>query len=129
MRCLRGNAPRAECPDYVWRARPLIPYEPLRGVTRVGLTRSFAFMAHRAGGDPRFDSIICRSIRSCVATWRGNGKVFRVRYAVSGYGQRPGCWIAERRAILKETAPDHPNVTPLRYVISDRHSGCVDWVQ
>lgn len=126
MRCLRGTAPRDECPDYVWNARPLIPYEPLRGVTRVGLERSFEFMARRGGAE--FVSVECPSLRQCVATWRAYWGILRSRYAVSGYGSRAGCWIGERRAILKEDPPPE-HVSPLRHVVGDRLSACVDWVR
>jgi hypothetical protein len=129
MRCLRGAAPRSACPDYVWNARPLIRYEPTRGVTRSGLERSFAYMAERAGSNPPLASVSCGSLRWCVATWRGPGRVFRARYEISGYGQRDGCWIGERRAILRETRPRYEHEAPLRHVISERTSACVDWVQ
>jgi hypothetical protein len=126
MRCLRGQAPRAACPDYVWNARPLIPYEPLRGVTRAGLERSFAFMAARGGAE--FVSVQCSSLRYCIATWRSYWGILRARYEVSGYGSRTGCWIAERRAILEEAEPPE-HVAPLSHVVSDRQSACVDWVR
>lgn len=126
MRCLRGTAPRNKCPDYVWNAKPLILYEPIRGVTLAGLERSFAYVARRGGAE--FVSVQCSSKRWCVATWRAYWGIFRARYEVSGYGSRSGCWIAERRAILEE-APPPEHVAPLRHVVSDRQSACVDWVR
>jgi hypothetical protein len=129
MRCLRGQSPRSACPDYVWNARPLIPYVPLEGVSRAALERSFTSLATRAGANPPFEAVSCPSTRQCVAVWRSYEKVFRARYAISGYGQRPGCWIAERRAILEETAPKVAHEAAIRHVISDRQSGCVSWVQ
>jgi hypothetical protein len=126
MRCLRGNAPRAACPDYVWNARPLIPYVPLRGVTRQRLERSFALTGRRGGS--YFVSVRCASTRWCVGTWRAYWGTLRARYEVSAWEQRDGCWIAERRAIL-EDAPPPQHVAPLRHVISDRQHGCVFWVR
>jgi hypothetical protein len=123
-RCVRGELPRNRCVDWIWRTRPPIPYEPLVGVTRAGLEKSFAYTEERVRRDPPLRSVVCRGLRMCVATWRG----FRARYEVSGYGQREGCWIAERREVLAET-PTAEHVTPLRYVIPERTSGCVDWVR
>jgi hypothetical protein len=120
-RCARGEAPRATCPDYVWRSRPSIPYEPLRGVTRDTLEESFAHLAGATEhGGARFESVECSSVRDCVVTWRGVDGVFRARFEVSGHRQRAGCWIAERREILAGTAR-------LRHLLADRQSACVHW--
>jgi hypothetical protein len=127
MRCLRGDAPRSVCPDYVWRARPLIPYEPLQGVTHAALERSFELLARKTEhGGATFELVLCSSLRECVVTWRGYGGIFRARFEVSGYGQRPGCWIAERRAVLAESPPPD-GMVPLRHLIADRQSACVHW--
>jgi hypothetical protein len=53
-------------------------------------------------------------------TWRAYDGVFRARFEVSGYRQRPGCWIAERREVLAGTAR-------LRHLLADRQSACVHW--
>jgi hypothetical protein len=126
-RCLRGKAPRAKCPDYVWRARPLIPYEPLRGITRAALQRSFAHLGRATEhGGATFESVHCTSVRDCVVTWRGYGEVFRASFEISGYRQRPGCWIAERRAVIAESPPP-AGMVPLRNLLADRQSACVHW--
>jgi hypothetical protein len=90
-RCMRGIALREACPAYVWRTRPAVPYEPVEGVTRESLERSFTTLA----GTP----VVCASTRECV--------IDGMTFAVSGYHQRPGCWIAEHRLL--------------------RHRACVDW--
>ena len=130
MKCLRGQLPRSRCVGWIWNTRPLIPYEPLVGVTEKTLERSFVYVSGRIGGDPPFKSLSCTGLRMCVATWQGGhpAKVFRARYEVSSYGQRSGCWIAERRAILEETPPPE-HIAPLRHVIPERISGCIDWVR
>jgi hypothetical protein len=90
-RCMRGIAPREACPAYVWRTRPAVPYEPVQGVTREALEESFTALVARP--------VFCSSTRECV--------VDGVTFAVSGYHQREGCWIAEHRLL--------------------RHRACVDW--
>ena len=126
-RCVRGEAARAACPDYVWRSRPRIPVEPLSAVTLAGLERSFAVRAQLGDtGAVAFQTVVCTRDWSCTATWSGQLGVLRARYVASGYGQRPGCWIAERREILKERNTEGDRWVPLRHQISDRLSACVN---
>ena len=90
-RCLRGTAPRATCPAYLWRTRPPIPSVPLQDVTRAALEKSFSA---RTG-----TTVVCASTRVCI--------VGDARFAVSGFQQRPGCWVAESGL--------------------NRYHACVDW--
>jgi hypothetical protein len=114
-RCLRGEASRRECPGYVWRTRPRVPQEPVQGVTRAGLERSFtSLLSSTEYGDAALDGVYCASTRECVVTWQGDEGTFSARFDVSGYRQRGGCWIAERNLRLSDLLPHH-----LR--------GCVDW--
>jgi hypothetical protein len=114
-RCLRGEAPRQACPAQVWRTRPPVPYEPVQDITRAGLERSFtSLLSSTAYGDAVLDALYCPSTRECVVTWRGDKGTFSARFDVSGYQQRPGCWIAERKLRLSDLLPHH-----LR--------ACVDW--
>jgi hypothetical protein len=114
-RCLRGAAPRQACPASVWRTRPPVPYEPVQGVTRAGLERSFtSLLSSTEYGDAALDGVYCASTRECVVTWKGDGGTFSARFDVSGHQQRAGCWIAERKLRLSDLLPHH-----LR--------ACVDW--
>jgi hypothetical protein len=114
-RCLRGEGARRECPGYVWRTRPPVPHEPVQGVTRAGLERSFtSLLSSTEYGDAALDAVYCASTRECVVTWQGDEGAFSARFDVSGYRQRAGCWIAERNLRLSDPLPHH-----LR--------ACVDW--
>jgi hypothetical protein len=114
-RCLRGAAPRQACPAYVWRTRPPVPYEPVQGVTRAGLERSFtSLLSSTSHGGATVEAVYCSSGRECVVTWQDDGGSFSARFDVSGYQQRAGCWIAERRLRLSDPMPN-------------RLRACVDW--
>jgi hypothetical protein len=114
-RCLRGEASRRECPGYVWRTRPPVPYEPVQGVTRAGLERSFtSLLSSTEYGEAALDAVYCASTRECVVTWHGDEGTFSARFDVSGHQQRAGCWVAERKLRLSDLLPHH-----LR--------ACVDW--
>src|ERR687897_558980 len=114
-RCLRGEASRRECPGYVWRTRPPVPYEPVKGVTRAGLERSFtSLLSSTEYGDAALDTVCCASTRECVVTWQGDEATFSARFDVSGHRQRAGCWIAERNLRLSDLLPN-------------RLRACVDW--
>lgn len=111
-RCLRGEASRHECPGYVWRTRPAVPFEPVRGVTRAALERSFAALL--GSTDAGFESVYCPSTRECVVTWQDDDGGFSARFEVSGHERRAGCWIASRQLRLGDLMPAHQRA-------------CVDW--
>ena len=114
-RCLRGEASRGECPGYLWRTRPPVPYDPVQGVTRAGLESSFTSLLRSTEyGDAALDEVYCASTRECVVTWQGDEGTFSARFDVSGHAQRAGCWIAERKLRLSDRLPHQ-----LR--------ACVDW--
>jgi hypothetical protein len=110
-RCMRGEAAREACPAYVWRTRPPVPYEAVRGVTREALEKSFTSLVHRTG---QGDSVHCSSNRECVVTWQSDEGQFSALFQVGGYRERAGCWVAVRAFRL-----DDPSPIRLR--------GCVDW--
>jgi hypothetical protein len=114
-RCLRGEGSRRGCPGYVWKTRPPVPYEPVQGVSRAGLERSFtSLLSSTEYGGAALDTVYCASTRRCVVTWQGDEGIFSARFDVSGHHQRPGCWVAERKLRLSDLLPHH-----LR--------ACVDW--
>jgi hypothetical protein len=80
-RCIRGLARRRDCRAYVWRTRPPLPYEPVRGVTREALERSFTTLLGTR--------VACASTSECAV----EGEIFMV----SGYRERAKCWRAEHR--------------------------------
>ena len=92
LRCVRGEAPRQTCPAHVWRTLPPVPYEPVQGASRAELEESFASLLRST--EPDFESVRCSSTRECVVRRRDDGLV-RAIFVVTGYRQRPGCWIAE----------------------------------
>jgi hypothetical protein len=110
-RCMRGEAARKACPAYVWRTRPPIPYEAVRGVTREALQKSFTALVRSTG---QGDSVQCSSNRECVVTWQSDEGQFSALFQVGGYHERAGCWVAVRTFRL-----DDPSPVRLR--------GCVDW--
>jgi hypothetical protein len=115
VRCLRGEMSRRDCPAYVWRTRPPVPYEPVQGVTRTELQRSFtSLLSSTEYGEAALDAVYCASTRQCVVTWQGDNGTFSARFDVSGYRERAGCWIAERKLRVSDPLPHH-----LR--------ACVDW--
>ena len=110
-RCLRGQAARKTCPAYVWRTRPPVPYEAVRGVTRDALQKSFTSLIRSTG---QGESVHCSSNRECVVTWQSDEGRFSAPFQVSGYRERAGCWVAERELRLDDLFPA-------------RLRGCVDW--
>jgi hypothetical protein len=91
------------------------------------LQQSFAHLGRATEhGGATFESVHCASLRDCLVTWRGYGEVFRASFEISGYRQRPGCWIAERRAVIAESPPP-AGMIPLHNLLADRQSACVHW--
>ena len=111
QRCMRGQAARRACPAYVWRTRPPVPYEAVRGVTRDALQKSFTSLLQSTG---QGGSVHCSSNRECLVTWQSDEGAFSALFQVGGYRERAGCWVAARELRLDDLLPA-------------RLRGCVDW--
>jgi hypothetical protein len=129
LQCLRGEAPRSRCTDWSYgRMRPQ-PWTPVAGARATAVQENVRQVLEVGTyNDVRLSEFACTPRLACVATFvrRPVEGVVRVRYLISGYVQKPGCWFASRIHVIDP--PQDRARSPLQSFVPLGNQGyCLQW--
>jgi hypothetical protein len=128
-RCVRGQAPRARCAAWAYasmRPRPAVPVKDatvaqVEDNLRTVLTRQLA-------NEVLLSRLECSTGFVCIATFtrRPDEPQMRVRYALSGHKDEPGCWFANTIDVTEPPELDPPS--PLQAGVPlNAQASCLHW--
>ena len=129
MKCMRGEAPRSRCADWSYGSQRPFPWTPVKGATAADVQQNLRLVLQKGTyNDVRLTKLTCTPRLACVATFarRPQEGIVRVRYLVSGYKQKPGCWFTSRTDVIEP--PQDRARSPLQgWVPANRQSWCLSW--
>ena len=106
-RCGRAEAPRTRCADWAYGASRPYPATPVTGATMGAVRENLrAVLRSQLYNGVRLANLTCTPALTCFATYEREGGM-RVRYVLSGYHQKPGCWFATTIDVI-----DPPELSP-----------------
>ena len=79
------------------------PWTPVAGASTIAVQKNLRVVLERGTyNEIRLSHLTCTPRLACVATFarRPEEGIVRVRYLISGYKQKPGCWFASRIDII-----------------------------
>ena len=112
-RCMRGTVSRTRCVDWAYGSMRPYPATPVAGASVAAVQENLrTVLTRQLANGVRLANLTCTSRLVCIATFRrnpGEGRM-RVRYVLSGYHQRPGCWFATTIDVIEpsELGPPSP---------------------
>jgi len=111
-RCMRAEVPRSGCADWAYRSMRPYPATPVAGASIAAVQANLrAVLTRQLANGVRLGNLTCTSHLVCVATFLrnlGEGRM-RVRYVLSGYHQRLGCWFATTIDVIEPSELSRPS--------------------
>jgi hypothetical protein len=128
-RCARAQVPRVRCADWAYGSSRPYPATPVRGATVAAVRDNLrAVLRSQLYNGVRLANLTCTRVLVCLATYlrRPVEGRMRVRYALSGYHQKPGCWFATTIDVIEPSELDPPS--PLQAGVPlNNQAWCLSW--
>ncbi|MDX6411946.1 MAG: hypothetical protein QOE91_1462 [Gaiellaceae bacterium] len=128
-RCDRGEAPRPKCASWAYGGHRPYPATPVKDATVAAVQANLrAVLSRQLANDVRLTRLTCTAGLTCIATFQrqpGEGRM-RVRYTLSGYHQRRGCWFATTIDVIEP--PELAPPSPLQAGVPlNNQASCLSW--
>lgn len=128
-RCIRAEVSRVRCADWSYGSQRPYPARPVQGASVRAVQENLrAVLTRQLANEVRLSNLSCTRDLVCIATFsrRPQEAKMRVRYALSGHKQEPGCWFATTIDVIEPPELDPPSPLTAGVPLNNQAS-CLSW--
>ena len=129
LRCMRADVPRSGCTAWSYGSERPRPVVPVSGASPEAIRKNLrGVLVKGTYNQVRLTTLRCTRTLVCVAAFARmpTEGIVRVRYVLSGSGEKPGCWYTNRTDVIYP--PPDRAVSPLEpYLPLNHQAWCLSW--